>query len=179
MKPGTTMFARMPNGPSSASPSLTIESTAAASATSASTGTARTPAVRHSAATASSSSRLTRVFSTRSAPSAANANAMARPMLRLAPVMSAILPLSLIRLHGVRRGCPPGASIDDRRLDELQEQLPIVAARRAGRVLGHENDDHLLLRVDPERRPGRPAPPVLPGRARHRAEARLLPERKS
>src|SRR5213080_350911 len=106
--------------PSSASPSLTIESTAAASATSASTGTARTPAVRHSAATISSSSRL-------------------------APVMSAILPLSLIRLRGVRRGCPPGASIDDRRLDELQEQLPIVAARRAGRVLGHENDDHLLL----------------------------------
>src|SRR5947199_314019 len=118
--------------PSSASPSLTIEPTAAASATSASTGTARTPAVRHSAATVSSSSRLTRVFSTRSAPSAANASAMARPMLRLAPVMSAILPLSLIRLRGVRRGCPPGASIDDRRLDELQEQLPVVAARRAG-----------------------------------------------
>src|SRR5206468_9555924 len=143
--------------PSSASARVTIVSTAVASATSASAWTTRTPALRHAPATASSSSPLARVLRTRSAPSAANASAMARPMLRLAPVMSAILPLSLIRLRGVRRGCPPGALIDDRRLDELQEQLPVVAARRAGRVLGHENDDHLLLRVDPERRPGRPA----------------------
>src|SRR3989442_471286 len=100
MKPGTTMLARMPNGPSpAASPA-----TAAASAMSASRGRARTPAFRHSAATASSSSRLTRVFSARSAPSAANASAMARPMLRLAPVMSAVFPLSLMRVVLAERG---------------------------------------------------------------------------
>src|SRR5215467_8732235 len=84
--------------PSSASPSFTMASTAAASAMSPRTGTARTPALRHSAATASSSSRLTRVFSTRSAPSAAKASAMARPILRLAPVTNAVLPSSFIRL---------------------------------------------------------------------------------
>src|SRR6266849_888813 len=84
--------------PSSASPCFTMASTAATSAMSPRTGTAPTPALRHSAATASSSSRLTRVFSTRSAPSAAKASAMARPILRLAPVTNAVLPSSFIRL---------------------------------------------------------------------------------
>ena len=83
--------------PSSASPCRTIASTAAGSAMSASAPTTRTPAFRHSAATASSSSPLTRVLSTRSAPSAAKASATARPMFRLAPVISAVLPLRLTR----------------------------------------------------------------------------------
>ena len=50
------------------------------------------PALAALLATASSSSRLERVLSTRSAPSAAKASAMARPMLRLAPVTKAVRP---------------------------------------------------------------------------------------
>src|SRR2546421_2808607 len=87
--------------PSSASPRPTIDSTAAASPMSASAGTTRAPALRHSSATACSSSPLTRVLSTRSAPSPANASAIARPMLRLAPVISAVLPSRLLRLSAI------------------------------------------------------------------------------
>jgi len=84
--------------PSAAWACPTMSATAAASPTSTSTECVGTPARPHSAATASSSARLTRALSTRSAPSDAKARAMARPMLRLAPVMRAVLPLSLIRL---------------------------------------------------------------------------------
>ena len=78
--------------PNTARPFLTMASTASGSPMSPSTAAARTPRLRHSSATASSSSRLARVFSTRSAPSAAKASAMARPILRLAPVTKAVRP---------------------------------------------------------------------------------------
>ena len=49
-----------------------------------------------------------RVFSTRSAPSAAKASAMARPMLRLAPVTNAVRPFSRVdgALAAVTRAPP-------------------------------------------------------------------------
>ncbi len=69
-----------------------MASTASGSPMSPSTAATRTPRLRHSSATVSSSSRLARVLSTRSAPSAAKASAMARPILRLAPVTKAVRP---------------------------------------------------------------------------------------
>src|SRR5438093_848939 len=119
--------------PSSARPRATSASHAAASATSASAVTTRAPAFRHSAATASSSSRLTRVFSTRSAPSAAKASAIARPMLRLAPVTSAVRPWSLapfIAASAVSGGLEPG--------EDLVAEIPHLLLRSDERLEPHE-----------------------------------------
>src|SRR5712691_3023760 len=109
--------------PSSASACFAMASTAAASAMSPRTGTARTPALRHSAATPSSSSRLTRVFSTRSAPSAAKASAMARPILRLAPVTNAVFPMSLMH---EQYGTVGTLSIYPRRQAVLTWRMPVA-----------------------------------------------------
>src|SRR5439155_1616850 len=132
MKPGTTMFARMPNGPSSAASARTRPSSPVlAAVTAAVFGRPVRLDCPPIAMDAGVQHEVRSLGSERQRDGAADVAA--------APVMSAILPLSFIRLRGVRCGCPPCASIDDRCLDELQEQLPIVAARRAGRVLGHEN----------------------------------------
>ena len=54
-----------------------------------------------SRATASASGRLLRAFTTIEAPPSASVSAIARPILRLAPVMSAVFPSSLMPM-------PPG-----------------------------------------------------------------------
>src|SRR5262245_21766320 len=72
-----------------------------------------------------------------------------------------------------------------RRVDHVLEQGAIVPALL--RILDHEHDEHLLLRIDPERRAGGSAPGILahgpgrrgfPGRGAHRkaqAEAETGP----
>src|SRR6267378_2110387 len=74
---------------------------------------------------------------------------------------------------------PRAISVDDRLLDELAEQLSIVVPRYAWLVLRHQDDDHLLLRVDPERGAGRASPAVLAGGSWRSVEARFLPHRES
>src|SRR6266852_5767581 len=70
-----------------------------------------------------------------------------------------------------------GASVRDRGVDELAEELAVVGARAAG--LGHEDADQLLLRIDPEVRPRRAAPGDLARPPRHRREAVLAPDREA
>src|SRR5262245_58102510 len=65
-------------------------------------------------------------------------------------------------------------SFDDGRLDNLAEQIAVLAAPRAGQPLRHPHDHHLLLRIDPERRPGSPTPAVFARGAGHRIQAGLL-----
>src|SRR5439155_19896263 len=65
-------------------------------------------------------------------------------------------------------------SVGDGRLDELTEQVAVLAPPQTGRPLRHPHDHHLPLRIDPERGAGRATPAVLAGRPRHRVEARLL-----
>src|SRR5262249_36843996 len=65
-------------------------------------------------------------------------------------------------------------SVDDRRLHQLAEQIAILAAQWARLPLGHPHDDHLLLRIDPERRAGGATPPILAGRSGPPVESRLL-----
>src|SRR2546425_11641074 len=71
------------------------------------------------------------------------------------------------------------ASVDDRLLHDLPEQLSVVASRRPGLILGHQDDNHLLLRIDPEPGPRGPTPRVLAGRAGYRVESRFFPDRES
>src|SRR5688500_7856504 len=76
------------------SPCCTVRSTCSWSLTSHSSGSTFTPRFSHSCATSSSSAFFSRASRTRSAPSRANASAIALPLLRPAPATSAVLPCS-------------------------------------------------------------------------------------
>ena len=80
--------------PNFSSAAWAMRSTAAASVTSAIAARARPPAASISFTTASASALLERTLTTTAAPPLASSSAMARPMLRPAPVMTATRPAS-------------------------------------------------------------------------------------
>src|SRR6185503_6617621 len=103
--PTPALLTRMSSPPSSASVAATTDFTAASSATSASAVATRPPALRISAAVASSVSRRVAASIT-AAPSETKRSAIARPMPRPPPVMSATLPLSRFTGGNLARAIP-------------------------------------------------------------------------
>src|SRR5207302_173418 len=67
------------------------------------------------------------------------------------------------------------ALVNDRLVDELLEELPVIDAQRT-RGLGHEDADQLLLRINPEVGARKATPHVLAGRSGGPCEARFPPD---
>src|SRR5258708_2267818 len=88
------LLTRMSMPPKWAAPTATIRATAASSVTSASCNIAWPPAATISPTTASASARELRALTIMAAPEAARLRAMARPILREAPVTRATRPVS-------------------------------------------------------------------------------------
>ena len=109
-----------------------IALTAAASTTSASAAIALPPLLSISLTTASASARLLRTLTTTAAPPAASSSAMARPMLRPAPVMTATRPCKfLVRpfsLSSQRGQIDPSAEYIRRKLQRRLRPRSIIAA---------------------------------------------------
>src|SRR6185369_6951016 len=74
------------------------------------------------------------------------------------------------RMSAARAGVSLRGGLVDRRVDHVPEEGAIVPALL--RILNHEDDEHVLLRVDPEGRAGRPTPVELAGGAPKRSLAR-------
>src|SRR5262249_46675016 len=125
-------------------------SMAAASATSPSTASAAPPCASISLATASASAALLRVLTTTAAPPAASSSAMARPILRPAPVTIATRPSS--SLLPFMRALPAEDVKIDGAVEHRARQLErgIDAAGIPAAVLGVE--DEFLLDVAPRQR---------------------------
>src|SRR3954471_17773536 len=105
--------------------------TAAASTTSASATIALPPLPSISLTTASASARFCRTLTTTAAPPAASSSAMARPMLRPAPVMTATRPFSSwsgISLSLQRGQIDPSAEYVGRKLERGLRTRRIIAA---------------------------------------------------
>lgn len=65
--------------------------------------------------------------------------------------------------------------LDDRLVDKLLEELPVVRSLRARR-LGHEDADQLLLRINPEIGAAEAGPHILAGRPGRSGHAVPLPD---
>src|ERR1700692_1093934 len=125
--------------------------------------TPRRPNRRISDSTAWASAAWVRKFTTTSAPALANDNAMARPIPRLPPVTSAILPLrlfilsmvhgqlrSLHRQHRARRGVCRQISEDE--LDRTQHHLRQCWSFKERRCVAYRavEDAAFAVALDPD-----------------------------
>src|SRR4051812_46583282 len=117
--------------PNRSSVAFAMALTAEASTTSASATIALPPLPSISLTTASASARFCRTLTTTAAPPAASSSAMARPMLRPAPVMTATRPCSSwsgISLSLQRGQIDPSAEYVGRKLERGLRTRRIIAA---------------------------------------------------